>query len=397
MKILITTDTYFPMINGVVVSTNNLYKELKNHGHDVKIMTLSHTEDEKVEGDIYYLKSIKVNIYPDARIKVPFYNKLVKEIINWRPDVVHSQTEFSTMMVAKYIVNKLNIPQLHTYHTMYEDYLNYLFGGRILKRSTAAKITKLLLNTFNGVIAPTDKTKEVLIKYGVNSDIHTIPTGIDLSRFQREITNAEKIKLLSKLGLRREDKIMVYVGRIAEEKNITEIISLFPKVMHKVKNAKLLIVGGGPELQFLKHQVTEKNLDTHIIFTGMVQPDEVYKYYNLGDIFVTASTSETQGLTYLEALSSGCPVVCKYDNCVEDVIIQGQNGFSYRNDWEFCEYASEILLNKDLREKMSIEAQCKAKEYSSVTFANRIFDVYDKVINCPTLVHTEVRASGVQY
>lgn len=397
MKILLTTDTYFPMINGVVISTNNLYKELKNKGHEVKIMTLSHTDDERIEGDIYYLKSIKVNIYPDARIKAPFHNKLVKEIIKWQPDIVHSQTEFSTMMVAKHIVNKLNIPQIHTYHTMYEDYLNYLFGGRILKKSTAAKLTKMLLNTIDGVIAPTDKTREALINYGINSEVNVVPTGIDLNRFQRNITDEEKDQLISRLGLEKDDKIMVYVGRVAQEKNIEEIISLFPEVVGKVKNAKLLIVGGGPHLQLLKQQVSEKGLDKHVIFTGMVEPNEVYKYYKIGDVFVTASTSETQGLTYLEALSSGCPVVCKYDNCVEGVIIQGKNGFSYGNGWEFGEYASKVLLSENLREKMSMEAKSKAKEYSSVTFANSIFDVYNKTLNYSPAIHTEVRASSVQY
>lgn len=397
MKILLTTDTYFPMINGVVISTNNLYKELKNKGHEVKIMTLSHTDDERIEEDVYYLKSIKVNIYPDARIKAPFHNKLVNEIINWQPDIVHSQTEFSTMMVAKHIVNKLNIPQIHTYHTMYEDYLNYLFGGRILKRSTAAKLTKMLLNTVNGVIAPTDKTKQALVNYEVNREIHIIPTGINLNRFQRKITSEERNQLILKLGLREEDKIMVYVGRIAEEKNIAEIINLFPDVMDKVENVKLLIVGGGPQLELLKQQVNERGLDKHVIFAGMVEPDEVYKYYKIGDVFVTASTSETQGLTYLEALSSGCPIVCKYDHCVEGVIIQGENGFSYRDNWEFSEYASKILLSEALRDKMSIEAEGKAEEYSSATFANSIFDVYNKTLSYSPLIHNEARFSSVQY
>lgn len=110
MKILITTDGYSPMINGVVTSVNNLYKELKNKGHHVKILTLSHTGYERVDGDVYSLKSIRIRVYPDARIKVSLYNKLIKEIIKWHPDIIHSQTEFSMMLVSKYISNKLNVP-----------------------------------------------------------------------------------------------------------------------------------------------------------------------------------------------------------------------------------------------------------------------------------------------
>lgn len=393
MKILLTTDTYFPMINGVVTSTNNLYKELKGKGHEVKIITLSHTDKEWVDGDIYYLKSIKINIYPDVRIKVPFRNKFIKEIIKWKPDLVHSQTEFSTMIAAKHIARVLDIPQIHTYHTMYEDYLKYIFNGKVIKKGAAARLIKLLLNSLDAVIAPTEKVRTTLMDYGVNSDIYVVPTGIDLSKYQRYVSEEEKEELLLKLGLSKEDKVMVYVGRVAEEKNIDEIIDFFPDVLNKVKNAKLLIVGGGPELENLKRKVKEKNLFSKIIFAGMVKPKEVYKYYKLGDLFVTASTSETQGLTYLEALSTGCPVICRYDKCIEGVILQGENGFCYRTALEFSEYASRVLLNKELRYKMSQAAEDKAEEYSSRTFASKILEVYNEILTLSGVIDGKVRVS----
>jgi len=396
MRILLTTDTYYPMINGVVISTSNLYKELKKQGHEVKILTLSHTGEEKVEGDVYYLKSMKVNVYPDARIKIPFYNKLINDIMEWRPEVVHSQTEFSTMMAAKHIVKKFNIPHIHTYHTMYEDYLNYLFGGKIIKRSTAAKVTRFILNSIDEVIAPTDKTKMALRDYGVQCDINIIPTGIDLERFQKPVTEEEKQELRLNHGIKEDDKVMVYVGRIAEEKNIDEIITLFPEILKKVSNAKLLIVGGGPHLEILKNLVKEKALEEHVIFTGMVEPEDVYKYYKLGHLFVTASTSETQGLTYLEALSSGCPTICRYDKAVDGVVLQGRNGFSYKNSWEFVLYASETLLDEGFRSELSARAEGKAEEYSSRTFANNVFNLYKKAISYSSMVHTKGTPSSMQ-
>ncbi len=120
MKILLTTDTYYPVINGVVTSTYNLYMELKKNNHDVKILTLSHNGKEKIVDDIYYLKSFGFGIYPDVRVKMPFRKKMINELIAWNPDVIHSQTEFSTLFTAKYIANKTKSPQLHTYHTLYE-------------------------------------------------------------------------------------------------------------------------------------------------------------------------------------------------------------------------------------------------------------------------------------
>ncbi len=388
MKILITTDTYYPMINGVVSSTNNLYKELKKNGHDVRIMTLSDTK-EKFEGDVYYLKSFKINVYPDARIKTPFHNNIIKDIIRWHPDIIHSQTEFSTMVVAKYIAKKLHITQIHTYHTMYEDYTNYILGGKIIRRNMVAKITKLLLNSFDAVIAPTHKTEKALIGYGVNKDIYVIPTGIDLSKYQKAVTENEKNKLLATLEISKDDYLIAYVGRIAEEKNIDDIIKLYPTIIEKIPNTKFLIVGGGPKLEDLKNHVSEMKLNKQIIFTGMISPEEVYKYYNIADVFVTASTSETQGLTYLEALSSGCPVVCKWDQCVDGVVIQGKNGFAYKKDWEFSEYVSDILLNKDLRDKMSKAAKLNSNEYSIELFGSRVMDTYNKVTDFSTMVHSK--------
>lgn len=381
MRILITTDTFFPVINGVITSTNSLYDELKNSGHEVKILTLSHTGEEKVIGDTYYLKSVGVRIYPDARIKVPFHNRLINEIIEWKPDIVHSQTEFSTMLEAKYISGKLGIPHLHTYHTMYEDYLGYLPGGKIIKKNTAVRVIKMLLNSVDAIIAPTEKAKVALQSYGVYKNIYVIPTGIDLKKFQRDITVDEKKKILSDLGIKYGDRIITYIGRTAKEKNIDEVISLFKGVSHEIKNAKLLIVGAGPELDNLKSLVNREGLEDRIYFTGMVKPDEVYKYYKISEVFVTASKSETQGLTYIEALSSGCPVVCKWDQCIEGIIVQGKNGFIYKKQWEFSHYLIELLNNNKLRENMSREAMLKAKEYSSNTFRNKVLETYNMAIN----------------
>lgn len=381
MKILITTDTYLPAINGVVTSTYNLYRQLKNNNHDVKILTLSPTGDEKILGDIYYLKSVGIGVYPNARIKVPFYNKIINELISWKPDLIHSQTEFSTLLVAKYIAKKLDIPQLHTYHTMYEEYLGYLFGGKLIKKSTVRLITRLLLNTLNGVVVPTEKTKKILLSYGINRPIHIIPTGIDLSRFYQPIMANERKELLLRLGIKNTDRIIAYVGRIGEEKNISEILFLFHTVAQKNKNVKLLIVGDGPYLQKLKEQVFNRNLQENVIFTGMVKPEEVYKYYKISELFVTASTSETQGLTYIEALSSGCPVVCRYDPCIDGIIKQGENGFFYREPWEFNYYIGKILRDADLKNKLVEEAIRTTKQYSSDIFTYRVVETYNKILS----------------
>lgn len=381
MKVLLTTDTFYPMINGVVISTNNLYEELRKFGHDVRILTLSEDGKERIDGDIYYLKSFNLNIYPGAKIKKPFNTEVSEHLLAWAPDIVHSQTEFSTMINAKYISWKLKVPHIHTYHTMYEEYLAYILKGKVLRPGAMRLLVRLLLNLLDKVIAPTEKVKKSLLDYGVKTDISVIPTGIDLGNFQKSLNPEEATMLRLKYNLHPKDKVILYLGRIAQEKNIDEIINIYEKIQREFSDIKLLIVGKGPYLDTLKAFAEEKNLNNKVIFTGMVPPREVYKYYKLADVFVTASTSETQGLTYIEALSSGIPVICKYDPCIEGVIEDRKNGLVYTNEDDFIEAIKYIFSDDNYRYELSDYCLSTAHKFSSYTFAKRIEELYKEVIS----------------
>lgn len=381
MKILITTDAYYPMTSGVVISTNTLCNQLRIYGHDVKILALSYTGKDYIKDDVYYLSSFNASIYPNARITKPRMSKLVRELIRWNPEIIHSQTEFTTMIVAKYIRVRLKIPQIHTYHTMYEDYLKYVFKGKVLKKGAMARITRILLNTFNVVIAPTEKVKDKLISYKVTTNIKVVPTGIDIEKFKNHISDEEKQDLLSKYGLKLSDKILLFVGRIGEEKNIQELLYFYKQLLNTIPNIKFLIVGGGPYLPHLKEIVTELDIEQDVIFTGMIDSEIIYKYYQLGTVFLTGSKSETQGLTYLEALASGCPVICRWDLCIKDLIIDGQTGFTYNNEEELECALKKVLLNDEFREEIKKNSITQAQSYSKETFAKNIIAIYEEEIS----------------
>ncbi|MFX0547958.1 glycosyltransferase family 4 protein [Hathewaya histolytica] len=385
MKILITTDTYFPMVNGVVISTNNLYRELKKLGHDVRILTLSDSHKSRIEGDVYYIRSAGLRIYPGARIGNPFFNSITQEILDWKPDIIHSQTEFTTMVLSKIISKKLNVPQVHTYHTMYEDYLHYVLGGKFLGKSTAAKLTSMLLNPLDGVITPTKKVEETLKTYGISTNTFIIPTGIDIEKFKTKISEEEINVLFEKHKIPKSGKRLIYVGRIAEEKNIEEVIEFYNDICRN-RDISLVIVGGGPYLQKLKDLVKSLNIEDRVYFTDMVDTEEVHKYYKLGDAFVTASTSETQGLTYVEALASGLPVLCKYDECVEHLIINDYNGYTYNNKEEFIEAIDKIFYKQGNLEEFHKNSLKKSKEYSSEIFGLKVQDVYEEVLKKNSMV-----------
>lgn len=380
MKILLTTDTFSPCVNGVVISVKNLYNELVKRGHDVKILTLSFKGYSYKEGDIYYLRSFNVRVYPGARGTLSYRNRFISEIIKWKPDIVHSHTEFFTYIHAKRIRNRLKIPQIHTYHTMYEDYLCYVFNGRLLSKRRAMNIIRRLLSSPDEIIAPTEKARDSLINYGIRKPISVIPTGIDLTRFTNQLQNDSRIReLKNNLNIKEDDNVLIYLGRLGKEKNIDEIIMNIRELSDDMK-IKLLIVGGGPYMDNLKLLVKDLGLEEKVIFTGMVPPEDVPLYYSLANIFVTASTSETQGLTYIEALASGLPVVCKYDKAIENLITDGINGYKYKNKDEFINSIISLIDESDDLNKLRAKAKNSVNKYSLSAFSSEVEELYMKHI-----------------
>ncbi len=380
MKVLITTDTYYPSINGVVTSVNTLYHALKERGHEVRILTLSDNLHSKKEGDIYYIRSFNARIYPGARGTVPVERHFCKEIEKWRPDIIHSQTEFFTMMFAKRIAKNLNIPIIHTYHTMYEHYMRYLFKVNTVSKKSAKLFSKELLRSVEGLITPTDKVKRTLKEYGLQQPMFVIPSGLSMDKIQKDFSETERQALRKKLNISEEKKVIVTVGRVGLEKNLDEILNHFFNFHLEHKEVLWLIVGDGPYRQELQEKVAFMNLSEDVIFAGMVAPEDIYRYYKLGDVFVSASVSETQGLTYIEALMAGTPIVCRRDDCLEDIMQNGVNGYYFTEKEEFCEHLEELLYNTELREKFAQAALNSVQKFSKEEFGKQAERAYYEII-----------------
>lgn len=390
MKILITTDWYKPIVNGVVTSVLNLKKELEERGHEVRVLTLSRDYHSYEEDGVYYIKSVNLEkIYPNVRAVLPHREAYIQELIQWNPDVVHSQCEFMTFSYAVKISRKCNCPLLHTYHTIYEDYLHYLPGtffqytkGAALEKKMVAKFSKAVLKKTQQVIAPTKKVEELLKNYEVSEPISVIPTGIDLKRFQEVLSKEERNRRREALGISQDSKVLVSIGRLAKEKNLEEILIYFRKLTKEelTFKLKLLIVGDGPDRERLEGIAKTLQLQEKVIFTGMVTPEEVAQYYQLGDVFVCASNSETQGITYIEALASGIPALCRKDACLDSVITDGYNGFQYETYEFFKMHLQYILEREERRVEMGVCARQTAKLYSTWNFCTMAERLYKEAI-----------------
>ena len=391
MKILLTTDWYKPIINGVVTSVMNLKKELEERGHEVRVLTLAGNYESCKVGSVYYMKSLNLEkIYPNARAVIPHAEPFIRELIQWKPDVVHSQCEFMTFSYAVKISKKCGCPLLHTYHTIYEDYLHYFPGGfseyrmgEKLERKAVAEFSRSVLNKTDQVLVPTEKVKKILEKYEVAQPVSVIPSGIDLKRFTTELSMDEKAALKRKWNIPLENKVLVSVGRLAKEKNLEEILTYFARIIQEKgnENLTLLIAGDGPDKGRLEELAAALHLKEQVIFTGMIAPKEVGKYYQLGDVFVCASNSETQGITYIEALASGVLPLCRKDECLNGVITDGYNGFQYES-YEYFKMHLEYLLEKEERRaQMRKNARETAYLYSTWNFCTMVEHLYKEVLD----------------
>ena len=381
MRIGIFSDTYPPYINGVSTSILMLKEALEKLGHEVFIVTVNPNKMKyEYKDNIIRIPGIPTGIY-DYRLTGIYPLRVINKIRKWKLDVIHSQTEFGVGTFARVISSQLRIPIVHTYHTYYEDYMYYITKGHFDKASR--RLVRELANfycdkTIDELIVPTKKIYDVYKdKYKFKRDINIIPTGLDINRFHKENFDIKEIaELKRKYGINKDDFSILFVGRIGKEKNIDLLINGMPNN----KKLKLIIIGDGPDISFYKKLVKDKKLDKNVIFVGKVPYNEIPIYYQLGNVFATASKSETQGLTVIEALSSSLPVLAISDDSFKDVIINEQNGFIFQTEEEYNKILNKLLDNRNLLVNLSNEARISSNKYSSDEFAKNVLKVYEKAI-----------------
>lgn len=383
MRIGIFTDTYPPYINGVSTSIAMLESALIKQGHQVFIVTVNpedlhykFSDDER----IIRLPGIPIGIY-DYRLTGIYPLKAVSKIKSWNLDVIHSHTEFGVGTFARIMAKQLDIPIVHTYHTMYEDYIHYITKGYF--DGPSKKIVEYLTNfycdkTVTELIVPTQKTYNLFKeKYEYERNIHIVPTGIEVERFYAENNNKAEVKELRKqLGLSDDDFVLLFVGRLAAEKNVTFLIENHQILARENGNCKLLIIGDGPDIEFFKTQARKLNIQDNVIFTGKVPWEQIHKYYQIPNVFVTASHTETQGLTLLEAMAASVPVVAYDDEAFRTVVVHDLNGYLFKDKKDYRKYIKKIMTDKKVFERLSRQARIQGESHSSKYYAEKILDVY---------------------
>jgi len=382
VRIGIFVETYFPYVSGVSISIESLRDALVQKGHEVYIITLK-IEDYNYEEDPYLIL-LEGHPYPFKKLKslklgyTLHYKKSVKELKKYKFDIIHANTEFSVGTIGYQLARSTKVPIVYTYHTLYHTYVHYVanFAISFFKMIIIGRI-KSWMKKVDEVIVPSNKVLNIVRDFKVTRDVNVIPTGIKLDRFLNyDVNIIEKIKKIYSL---EDKKIMLFTGRLGQEKRIEELIDYFEVLNADFHDLVFLIVGFGAHDGVLKKIVENKGLGKKVIFTGEVSNSEIGNYYRMCDLFVSASNTETQGLTYFEALASNCVLLVKKDPSLEGVIEDGINGFFFENKNTFISKANHILKND--MSLIKAKASEVARNFSTEVFADRIIEVYKKALN----------------
>lgn len=376
MRIGLFTDTYFPQVSGVATSIRTLKTELEKLGHTVFIFTTTDKDVNRYEDwQIIRIPSVPFFAFKDRRIAYRGFSTALEIARQYQLDIIHTQTEFSLGLLGVWIAKELRIPVVHTYHTQYEDYVRYIAKGMVIRPSMVKYIVRGFMSDLDGVICPSEIVYDLLMKYKVKVEKRVIPTGIELAKFERpEITSENIADLREKLGISNQETMLLSLSRVSYEKNIQAVLAALPAVLEENPDVKLVVAGDGPYLSDLKAQAKRLNITDAVIFTGMIAPSETALYYKAADFFISASTSETQGLTYLESLASGTPIIAHGNPYLDNVINDKMFGTLYYEERDLAGAILEaIIATPDLDEK-SLAA--KLYEISAENFGRRVYEFY---------------------
>ncbi|OJF75959.1 MAG: glycosyl transferase family 1 [Treponema sp. CETP13] len=403
MNIALFTDAYFPRINGVSISVSSYAKELINIGHTVLVVASEYPDEKKIASisdfdtdnsirledniPVLRIKSMRVFVSKEdrlARFDKWFYIK--KKLDQFKPDIIHVNSELMIGYYGVMYARHRKIGLVFTFHTMWEDYIKgYL---PVVPSTISKKFVRdhmhFYLKYATEIIAPTEEIKQVVSDYGIdNRFVHLLPTGISENFFVNDKQKTKLIRsiLLDEYPKLKDKKILLYVGRIAKEKNLDFLLDVIEKIHASRPDTVLLYVGAGPYLEDLQQHCKKRGLDKYVVFTGYINRLDLPAIYHLSDVFTFASKSETQGLVTVEAMISGLPVVAIGERGTLNVM-QGDNGGFMVHDSisEFIQKVELLLDDKNIYLQKKVEALEWGKKWTIESMTPRLIAIYESAV-----------------
>jgi glycosyltransferase involved in cell wall biosynthesis len=383
VKILFISDVYFPRINGVSTSISTFVGQFRELGHEVTLIAPEYGIKTKDEA---WIKRIPArSIYFDPEDKLMKYGQaldLLGELRREGYDLVHVHTPFVAHYLGRKFAHLLDVPCVETYHTFFEDYLHHYlpFIPKSFAKSIARSISRRQCNEVNAIIAPSQPMLDVLRLYGVNARAEVIPTGLQAHSFDEADGQAFRLKY----GIPVDRPVALFVGRVAYEKNIGFLLHMMVELKKRQPDALLVIAGEGPAEHSLKAKTNALGLQGQVQFIGYLDRDtnELNACYRAADVFVFASTTETQGLVLLEAMAQAIPVVAIAELGTKSILVEGEGAFIAPEDAQlFAERVYELFANNEKRLALGKAGHSYAlKRWTSRVQAERMLSFYEQLI-----------------
>ncbi len=383
IRVSMLTNNYLPFIGGVPLSIDRLRRGLKALGNSVQIVSPSYSNQPKAEEDVVRVPSIlPLGKHREFKLANIFLPGTLKKVRAFKPDLIHAHHPFWLGGLGPMIARALNIPLIYTYHTRLEHYAHYVpLPGPLFRNLVSHALVRRFANRCDGVIVPTESAEEYLRMIGVKQPVFVQPTGIDYQSF-RDVSEEQVSELRTKLEIEPDEKILISISRLSAEKNIGFMIDALGDLSSRQKIPfRCLILGDGNQRKSLQKQIDEKGMRDRIILVGSVPPDQMATYCRLGDLFVFASRSETQGMVILEAMAGGMPVVAVRSSGIDDIVEDGVNGFKTPlNGTQWRKRVETLLTDNELHQSFSANALNTAENHSTEEFSRSVVRIYATVL-----------------
>lgn len=376
LRIAVFSDSALPILNGVSISIDALIQELRNQGHSVHLFTARYPGYRDPDPNTYRFRAIETPVAKGYPISYPPYYRMLLKFRRHEFDVVHTHTPFLLGMVGFRWAESHEIPIVSTYHTLYDRYAHYftLLPKRYV-RFRIAKHTNFYYNRMSHVITPTEASRKWLARHSVETPITVIPTGIPRGPI------IERPDARRNLGVGADHRLMLYVGRLAHEKNLSVLLEMAAHVFQRDPLARLWLVGDGPARSEITAYARHLGIGDRVRFVGFVPRADVDQYYAAADLFVFPSITETQGLVVQEAMMRGLPAVVITGGGAGASIEDGENGYLVRNDpLPFAERCLEVMHNDVLHAQLAEGAMRSVRDLSVPAMTEKVVEVYRQTI-----------------
>lgn len=387
MRVALFTETYLPAVNGVVTHVKTLKEGLEELGHKAIIVTAdSNVKKTQISNDVMYCPAVKLEKIYGYDVASPLSADRLKMIKEFNPDIIHIHNEYGIGLSGVLIARSLKIPLVYTMHTMYDDYVYYIANTASTQKlltSASHKYAKILASAASAITGPSKKVEEYFRRCGVNKPVTVISNSVETDVFNRYTIDKEKTdEIRSRYGFSEDDLVFCFCGRMGQEKNIDTLLKYWAKNVKPSDGMKLLLIGGGPQLEEFKEDAVKLGVTDTVAFTDRVEHKDIPPYYAACDCYITASLTECHSISMMEGQATGMPVLTIRDELNLDQIEEGVNGFAFRDADEMYKYMRQLkAMSKEELDELKLTSRNSIVSSGTKSIAEKLLLIYNDAIS----------------